>query len=178
MHVAAENWKAKCLACGKEVTFERDDQHPNGNWQCEKLPGNHKVQEKTYFHLGGSHIQNWRERRGWGPQVILRAGYSVTDPRTGVQSLEPTLRVWFSNQQLTTEDPSIQFLIETKNDNCIGWGEEGRRNWQRIYLTQEQQKDLANAELDSLNKQIRESNALLADVQGRSKGKTPQTAAS
>jgi hypothetical protein len=175
MHVAAENWKAKCLACGEEVTFTRDEQHPNGNWQCSKLPKHHKVQERTYFHLGGAHIQNWRERRGWGPQIILRAGYSITDPRTGVSSLEPTVRIWFSGQQLTTEDPEIQFLLETKNDACIAWGEEGKKNWQRIYLTQEQQKDLANAELESLNRQIRDGNALLADVQSRSKSK--QTAA-
>jgi ABC-type Fe3+-citrate transport system substrate-binding protein len=163
MHVAQENWKATCLVCKKEIQY--------GEWKCDKLPGSHKVQEKTYFHLGGSHLQNWRERRGWSPQVILRAGYGITDPRTGAQTLEPTVRVYFSNQQLTTEDPQIQFLVETKNDMTIAWGEEGHKSWQKIYLTQDQQKDLANSELENLNKQIRESNALLAEVQGRGKTK-------
>lgn len=93
-------------------------------------------------------------------------------------TLEPTIRVWFSSQQLTTEDPEIQFLIETKGDQTIAWGEEGRKAWQRIYLTQEQQKDVANAELESINKQIRDQNALLADVQSRTKNKAPAAQAS
>lgn len=178
MHVAAENWKAKCVACGEEVTFERKPGMDGGDWRCKKLPGHHRVQEKTYFHLGGAHLQHWRERRGWGPQVILRAGYAVTDPRTGAQSLEPTIRVWFSGQQLTTEDPEIQFLIETKGDQTIAWGEEGRKAWQRIYLTQSQQTDLANAELENINRQIREQNSLLSEVQSRTKNKAPTAQAS
>lgn len=173
MHTPAEQWKAKCLACGETVTFERDAAHPDGNWDCKKLPGHHKVQEKIYFHLGGGHLQNLRERRGWSPTVILRAGYAITDPKTGAQMMQPTIRVTFPGQQLATEDPEIQFLVEKKNDKSIAWGNEGRREWQRVYLSQEQQKDLANAELESINKQIRDSNALLADVQGRAKAKQP-----
>ena len=81
MNVFAENWKAKCTVCGKEVTF--------GNWKCEKMPGHHKVAEQVYFHLGGGHLQNWRERRGWSPQMILKAGIELTDPRTGPRCLSP-----------------------------------------------------------------------------------------
>lgn len=177
MHTAPANWKKKCLVCGQEVSFRRTEDKPEGDFSCKKLPGNHKVEEVTYFHLGGSHIQHPRERRGWSPQIILRAGYPVTDQKTGLSRLVETVRVYFANQQLVTEDPEIQFLVETKNDNSIAWGVEGKKLWEKIYLTVDQQKDLANAELEAINKRITEGNALLADVQGRSaKGNKPEQA--
>lgn len=167
MHTKPEDFKKKCLACGKEVSFHRTAEKPEGDWACSKLPGNHKFEERVYFHLGGAHLQHPRERRGWSPQVILRAGYPVTDQKTGVQRLVATIRVIFSGQQLPTEDSELQFLLETKNDATIVWGEEGKKNWQRIYLTQDQQKDLANAELEAINRKIQESNSLLAGVKER-----------
>lgn len=159
MHVAAENWKKKCVVCGEEVTYP--------NWKCKKIPGHHKIAEETYFHLGGSHLQHPRERRGWSPQVILKAGQEITDPRTGAKMLEPTIRVIFAQQQMTTQDPEIQFYLETKNDNVIVWGAEGLKAWQKIYLTQEQQSEMAKAELEGIHKQIADSNALLEQTRAR-----------
>jgi hypothetical protein len=165
MYVAAEDWKAKCRVCKEDVTFS--------NWKCSKLPGHHKVNEQTYFHLGGGHIQNARERRGWSPQVILRAGSEATDTRTGEKYLVPTIRVVFGAQQVTTEDPEIQFYLETKNDNSIAWGPEGRKSWDRIYLTPEQQGEIARKELDNLHKQIADQNSLLEQTKSRvGKGST------
>jgi len=163
MNVFAENWKAKCTVCGKEVTF--------GNWKCEKMPGHHKVAEQVYFHLGGGHLQNWRERRGWSPQMILKAGIELTDPRTGAKMLEPTIRVFFAGQQLVTADPELQFYLETKNDQSLAWGDEGRKLWEKIYLTPDQQGELAKKELEKLHKQISDQNALLEQTKSRVAGK-------
>jgi hypothetical protein len=159
MHVSVDEWKGKCQVCGEDVSYPK--------WKCSKRPGNHRMEEKVYFHLGGSHLQNWRERRGWSPLVILKAGQEVQDPRTGTKLLEPTIQAMFSSQQLCTDDPEIQYYIETKGDHCIVWGPEGRKAWERIYLTPDQQKDLANAELAGINRQITEQNELLAQVRGR-----------
>jgi hypothetical protein len=159
MFTQAEDFKKKCLACGENVTYP--------NWKCKKLPGHHKVAEQVFFHLGGGHIQNPRERRGWSPQVILRAGNEATDTRTGEKYLVPTIRVVFAGQQVTTQDPEVQFYLETKNDNSIVWGEEGKKAWDRIYLTADQQKEIAQRELDSLHKQIEDGNALLEQTKAR-----------
>ena len=170
MRVLAENWKAKCIACGKDVTYP--------DWKCPKLPGHHKVAEKVYFHLGGGHIQNPRERRGWSPQIILRAGTEATDTRTGEKYLVPTIRVIFAGQQVTTQDPEIQFYLETKNDNSIVWGDEGLKAWQKNYLTQEQQSEMARAELEGLHKQIADQNTLLEQTRSRVAKNAPATVAS
>jgi hypothetical protein len=163
MHVFAENWKAKCIACGKEVSYP--------NWKCEKLPGHHKVAEQVYFHLGGGHIQNPRERRGWSPQVILRAGNEATDTRTNEKYLVPTIRVVFASQQVTTQDPEVQFYLETKNDNSIAWGEEGRKRWDAIYLTPDQQAELARTALAAVHKELDDANLLLTQTKARVAGK-------
>jgi hypothetical protein len=168
MHVFAENWKSFCIACKKEVTYP--------NWKCEKLPGHHKVQEQIYFHLGGGHIHNPRERRSWSPQVILRAGTEATDTRTGEKYLVPTIRVIFSGQQVATEDPETQFYLETKNDNSIAWGPEGKASWDRIYLTVDQQKELAQKDLDRLHKLVADQNTLLEQTKGRVTGKAGSAA--
>lgn len=164
MQVDVDSWKGKCLVCGEEVTYP--------NWKCSKRPGNHRLADQTYFHLGGSHLQNWRERRGWGPLVILRPGQETADPRNPKNLiLTATLKVRFDSQQVVTNDPEMQFLLETKNDACIAWGPEGKKAWERIYLTPDQQKDMAKAELETLSKQIAEQNELLASVQKRNAGK-------
>ncbi len=169
MHVFAENWKAKCSVCGEEVTYP--------NWKCKKMPGHHKVADQTYFHLGGGHLQNWREKRGWSPMVILKAGTEITDPRTGAKMLEATIRVVFAQQQVSTQDPEVQFYLETKNDNSIVWGEEGLKQWQKIYLTQDQQSEMARAELEGLHKQIADQNVLLEQTRARVGKGSPAAAA-
>jgi hypothetical protein len=163
MHVFAENWKAKCIACGKEVTYP--------NWKCEKLPRHHKVAEQTYFHLGGGHIQHPRERRGWSPQVILKAGSEATDTRTGEKYLVSTIRVVFAGQQVTTQDPEVQFYLETKNDNSIAWGEEGKARWDAIYLTPDQRAEVARKQLAAVHKELDDANTLLAQTKARVAGK-------
>lgn len=168
MYTQAEDFKKTCLVCKKEVTFP--------NWKCERLPGHHKVAEVVFFHLGGGHIQNPRERRNWSPQVILKAGTEATDTRTGEKYLVPTIRVVFSGQQVVTQDPEIQFYLETKNDNSIAWGDEGRKNWDRIYLTPEQQSEIARKELDKIHREIEDGNNLLAQTRQRIAGKTSPAA--
>jgi len=163
MFIDAESWKSKCAVCGEEITFP--------NWKCKKKPGHHRVTEKTYFHLGGSFLQNWRERRGWSPQILLRAGTEATDALSGQKYVVPTIRVIFSGQQLTTSDPEVQFYLDSKNDDSIVWGDEGRKGWERIYLTPDQQSDLAKIELEKLHKQISDQNALLEQTKSRVAGK-------
>ena len=159
MFTQAEDFKKKCIVCNKEVSYP--------DWKCAKLPGHHKVAEEVYFHLGGGHLQNPRERRGWSPQVILRAGNEATDTRTGEKYLVPTIRVVFSGQQVVTNDPEVQFYLQTKNDNSIVWGEEGKKLWDKIYLTPEQQSEIARKQLDDLHKQIEDGNALLEQTKAR-----------
>ncbi len=163
MYTNAENFKKKCLACGEDVTYP--------NWKCSKRPGHHRVAEVIYFHLGGGHIQHPRERRGWSPQVILKAGYEEIDPRTQQKHLVPTIRVVFAAQQLATEDPEVQFYLETKNDNSIAWGPEGKKNWDRIYLTPEQQTEIVKRELENAHKELDDANTLLAQTKQRVAGK-------
>lgn len=163
MHIERDDWKSKCEVCHEEITF--------GKWKCAKRQGNHKSPEKVYFHLGGAHIQHPREKRGWSPAVVLRAGTEATNTLTGEKYLVPTIRVVFSQQTVVTTDPEIQYYLDTKNDLSIAWGDEGQRLWQKIYLTPDQQSDLAKAELDRVNTQIREQNALLDSIKGRTKGK-------
>lgn len=169
MYTNAEDFKKKCLACGEDVIYP--------NWKCSKRPGHHRVAEVIYFHLGGGHIQHPRERRGWSPQVILKAGYEEVDPRTQQKHLVPTIRVVFSAQQLATEDPEVQFYLETKNDNSIAWGAEGKKLWDKIYLTPDQQLEISRKELDRVNQQISDQNSLLETTKARVAGKSHAGAA-
>ncbi len=163
MFTREEEFKKKCLVCGQDVTYP--------DWKCPKLPGHHKVAEVIYFHLGGGHIQHPRERRGWSPQIILKAGYEEVDPRTQQKHLVPTIRVVFAEQRLVTQDPEVQFYLERKNDNSIAWGEEGKKLWEKIYLTPEQQSEIARKALASAHKELEDMNALLAQTKARVAGK-------
>lgn len=164
MHTAAEEYKAKCEVCKESVVYDE-----SRNWmKCSRLPGHHRVEEKTYFHLGGAHLQNLIDRRGWSPMVILRAGTEIIHNRdTGEKSISPTVKVIFMMQKVITSDPEIQFYLETKGDRDIVWGKEGEDQWAKVYFTPDQQAARKRAELEALDRKITEQNALLAETQSR-----------
>jgi len=164
MHTAAEEFKAKCEVCKEQVTYDESKA-----WaKCAKLPGNHRVEEKIYYHLGGSHLQNLIDRRGWSPMVILRAGTEIVLNReTGQKGISPTLKVVFLMQKVITSDPEIQFLLETKGDRDIVWGKEGENEWAKVYFTPDQQAARKRAELEAIERKIVEQNSLLAETQQR-----------
>ena len=59
MHTAPEEYKAKCEVCKEAVAYDESK-----DWaKCTRLPGHHRVEEKTYYHLGGSHLANLIDRR-------------------------------------------------------------------------------------------------------------------
>jgi hypothetical protein len=119
--------------------------------------------------LGGSSIQNDRDRRGWAPLVILDARPDELDPRSGKTVSKPPIEAQFAASGLfVTEDPQIQFFLETRCPQ-VGWGEAGRKNWEKIYLTPTQRRMLSEAELESIQKQITEQNTLLDQVKNRAK---------
>ena len=170
MHTAPEDYKAKCEVCKQEVTYDESK-----DWaKCTKLPGNHRVEEKVYYHLGGSHLANLIDRRGWAPMVILRAGTDIIINRaTGEKAISPTKKVIFMQQKVITSDPEIQLLLEAKGDRDIVWGKEGENDWARVYFTPDQQAARKRAELEALERKIAEQNTLLADTQARA-GKQPR----
>lgn len=166
MYTAPEEYKAKCEVCKQEVEYDETK-----SWaKCSRLPRNHRVEERHYYHLGGSHLQNLIDRRSWSPTVILRPGTEViANAGTGEKSISQTIKVVFSMQRLITDDPELQFYLETKNSRDIVWGKEGEEQWKKIYFTPDQQAAMKRAELESLDRKIDERNALLADTQSRTK---------
>ena len=70
-----EQWKSKCTVCKKEFTYPE--------FHCSALPGNHRVEGKTYYHFGGRDIQNERDRRNFGINVVLHAPPDILDKESG-----------------------------------------------------------------------------------------------
>jgi hypothetical protein len=172
MHTAPEEYKAKCEVCKEAVAYDESK-----DWaKCTRLPGHHRVEEKTYYHLGGSHLANLIDRRGWSPMVILRAGTDIVINRgTGEKAISPTLKVIFMMQKVTTSDPEIQLLLEMKGDRDIVWGKEGEEQWMKTYFTPDQQAARKRAELEALDRKITEQNALLAETQQRTQKQAART---
>lgn len=163
--VSAEQWKSTCLACNKEVTFA-------GGFKCKARPGNHRLESRVYYHMGGATLQNERERRSWAPLVILMAHPDQMDEASGRMITVAPLEAQFQpGGVFSTEDAERQFYLETGNRG-IGWGEAGRKQWERVYLTQTQRKAITEAELQESERKLAENNALLAQVQKQTKAAT------
>lgn len=153
-------WPRKCLGCGDNVEFNGTEENWQGFGPCKKSRGKHTVAAITYFHPGARDVQDLRDRRKFAPTIVLMPRYDRVIDGKPVQSR--ALNVQFYDGKLETSDPEVQYLLEEKLD--IAWGEGGLRMWREIYLTPEQQGNIAKAELADTQRQIRESNDLLAQV--------------
>lgn len=163
MPIRPEQFKRNCSVCKKEVEYP--------NFRCSKLPGNHRVESVTYFHMGGRDIRNEKDRRAWAP-ALMWAREDKLDASTNKMINQPPLEVHFQpGGTFSTEDPEAQFHLET-NSRQVGWGKAGREQWEKIYLTVDQRKMISEAELENLNRQVREQNSLLEQTKARTgKGK-------
>jgi hypothetical protein len=159
----AEQWKKKCVDCGEEVAYGKFG-------PCKGHPGNHTLEMKTYYHPGARDIQDPRDRRKFAPVLILQPGYDQRDPQNPGQLINVKgCDVQFYDGKVETVDPQIQYHLDHKVG--ILSGEEGLRLWRSIYLTEDQQNNIARAELAETQRQIKEANDLLAQVKAKQGGK-------
>jgi hypothetical protein len=171
MDVQARNqrdWSATCEICGQ--TFRYPD------FECSKQPGHHSLPTKTYYHLGGGHIQSIRDRNMFTPMLNLKADRDIRDS-TGVIAHQDGLIVHFLPRGLyETSDPEEQYFLDHKNG--VAQGPEGLKEWEKMYLTTDQQLTKAKAQLEETQRQIREGNALLDSVKEQKRPPLPLVAES
>ena len=149
----AKSWHATCLACGKDFNYA-------DGFQCDSQPGLHTVEDKEYFHLGAGHIQSLRDRRLFAPMLNLRADIEVRDKVTGqISRLEGIIVTFNPGGRYTTSNPAEQYYLDMHPH--VRWGTTGIDAWEKMYLTPEQQLHKAQSQLADVQKQIRDSNALL-----------------
>jgi hypothetical protein len=149
----ARSWEAHCDVCGKSFRYQ-------DGFECEAQPGRHVVAPKYYYHLGAGHIQDARERRKFTPTLNLVADLEVRDKVTGMITRIEGLLVHFRESgRYETTDPLEQYHLDMHP--AVMSGQDGLIAWEKMYLTQDQQLAKAQAQLADVQKQIRESNALL-----------------
>lgn len=168
--IAPEHWKNHCTACDKDIRFDA----VNG-FKCTAKPGNHRVPSKTYFHVGGGHLQHPYDKRSWAPTLL----YPRPDKadHTGKFVSQPPLEVQFGQQgKLDVDDSETQFNLET-NSTGVGWGTEGLKQWESIYLTAAHRQSMAENKLAETNRQLSEANALLEQTKSRAAKGKPEAAA-
>ena len=169
--IAAEQWKGVCNACKKEVSFAK-------GFNCSARPGNHRLESRIYYHFGGGNLQNERERRTWAPLVILIAHPDRLDEASGkMVSVGPLEAQFQAGGMYSTEDAEKQFYLETRVPG-IGWGEAGRKNWEKVYLTTAQRKQITEAELVETERQLKENNSLLEQIKKQKAANVKQPVAS
>jgi hypothetical protein len=158
MPIRPEHFKKHCLVCKEDVTYP--------GFKCKRLPGNHRVESTTYYHMGGQAIRNERDRRSWAP-ALMWAKEDKLDGATGKLINVPPIEVHFQpGGVFSSEDPEVQFHLET-NSKQVGWGKAGREQWEKIYLTVDQRKAITEAELEGIQRQVREQNSLLEQTKAR-----------
>ena len=154
-----ENWRGRCVVCKEDFAYP--------DFKCKKLPGNHRVESRAYFHMGGSNLSNVKDRRTWGPQMVLHARPQILDKESGKLVDQQSIMVQFQpGGTLQTDNPEEQFYLETRCP-AVGWGDAGRKQWESIYLTTEQRQQLTSAELAATERKLAETNSLLAETQRR-----------
>lgn len=145
-----------CTVCHKEFGYP--------DFTCSGQPGNHQLPSKTYYHPGGKHIQDLRDRRRFSPTLILRpACESFHDGQQEAGSNQ--LAVTFKDGKYTTSDAQLQYYLDREAE--VKSGDAGETMWRSIYLTDQQQANLAKNELAALQSQLRqmkESKDLLEQV--------------
>lgn len=155
-----QTWPRKCVHCDAKVEYNGADVENNGFGPCKKRRGKHEVESVVYYHTGARDLQDGRLRRAFAPTVILIPVYDRMVDGKHIQSRG--LSVQFVDGKLETSDPEIQFHLEDKRD--VLRDEAGLKAWREIYLSVEQQNNIAQAELAETQRQIRESNDLLAQL--------------
>jgi hypothetical protein len=155
--------EAKLFTC---LTCKQGFDYPD--WKCARQPGNHNIPEKTYYHLGGGHIQNVRDRRMFAPRIVLNPGFESLS-KTGDNVTVDRLEIEFNAGGIyTTSEPSEQYFLDKKPG--IVSGDEGLAAWQKMYLTQEQRNGILKAEAEDLERRVKESNDLLAKAKAQTNG--------
>jgi hypothetical protein len=147
-----------CLKCQK--TFDYPD------WKCSKKPGNHVVEEKTYYHPGASDNPDVKQRRYFSPRITLLPSYESKNPHTGETIKTTECFAQFADGRFNTTDPEQIYYLDEKE---FPTGEEGLALWRSIYLSPEKQADIARAELADTKRQIKENNELLAAEKAKRK---------
>jgi len=149
----AKQWRARCLACGKEFSYA-------DGFECDAQPGRHTLDPREYYHLGAGHIQSIRDRRMFTPTLNLISGLEIRDKVTGEITRMESLIVHFKEGgKYETTDPLEQYHLDLHPG--VMTGQAGREAWDKMYLTQDQQLTKAQTQLADIQKQIRENNALL-----------------
>lgn len=159
--IAPEKWEQKCSACGEPVSFKK-------GFACTAKPGNHIVPEVRFYHMGGRDIKHPREKRSWAP-TLTYIRPKIRDISGNLIDAMP-LEVHFGQGGiLDTNDAETIFWLQTRS-TAVGWGEDGRKTWERVYLSEDQQVAIAQNRLADLNRQIEEKNELLDSTKARVAG--------
>jgi len=157
--IKARDWRARCLICGAHFGYA-------DGFECPSQPGHHTVEMKTYYHLGAGHIQSVRDRRGFKVALNLKADREVRDKITGEITGISGLIVHTKESGIyETSDPEEQYYLDFHSS--VMTGEEGKVEWDKMYLTPQQQLEKAQAKLADTQRQVREQNALLLETKAR-----------
>jgi hypothetical protein len=149
-----------CLVCGQQPEYRED----GSGWKCSKQPGKHKMAQRTFYDLGGAHIQNLRDRRMWAPTVWLVPAEEIPS-NNGKMISRPGLVAQFEQGgTLTTDDPEMQYHLDRVG--AIS-GDAGLKRWREVYLTPEQRLNVAKDELADIERKIQSGNSLLAAEQAK-----------
>jgi hypothetical protein len=160
----ANIWPRKCTACGETVDYNGEDAKWFGFGPCKKKIGNHIVEPVTYYHPGGKGIQDLRDRRIFAPDVILLPVYEY-QAEGGKILKTHGVSAHFYDGKFETADPEQQWYLDQKGG--ILSGPDGLKMWREIYLTTEQNLHIQKAELEDVQRQIKEGNALLEQVKAK-----------
>ncbi len=168
--MALENWPKKCELCSATVEYDGTDSKFFGFGPCKKKAGNHQVAAKTYYHPGATSIQDQRDRRRFAPDVILLPVYEY-QAEGGKILKTHGVSAHFYDGKFETVDPEQQWYLDQKGD--ILTGQAGLEMWRTVYLTTEQNLGIQKAELEDVQRQIKESNSLLDQMKAKA-GKQAQ----
>lgn len=154
-----------CTVCSKEFDYP--------DFKCKKQPGNHSVESKTYYHLGGREVADPKDRRKFAPVIVLVPSYDYRDPETQKFVKTEGITVQFYDGKYETANAEEQYHLDrkAKSDSAMVSGKEGHEQWCAIYLTPQQNIDRQRDELASLQKQVMENSDLLAKVKAQQENK-------
>jgi hypothetical protein len=150
----------QCTECLRPVIYP--------NFNAENHAGKHRLPAKTYYHPGGRHIADLRDRRRFSPTLILRPAREYFDAKQQMAIAESQLAAKFSDGKYTTTDAEEQYYLDRHPEPKTG--DAGLEMWRSIYLTADQQTNVKKAELADLDRQINERKGLLETVQAGAKG--------
>jgi len=157
--INAASWRGKCLVCGEDFAYE-------DGFSCKKVPGNHRLETKAYYHFGGNQLPEGKDRRSWAPMVVLDAPADRRDPDTGrAMAQQPIIAQFAPGGVFQTADALEQYLLETRT-SC-GWGAAGKARWEEIYLTTDQKRAMAESRLRETQRKVLETNAMLEELKQR-----------